>query len=180
MNGRRTLTFVVVGALVGGIAWVALRSIEPRYQGKSLSAWLDEAFQNKEFSDFFADAKINTPAANAIRAMGKDSLPFFVRLAKIRDTALRRNLIKFSESQSWISMHPQPFDHIQMKAAFGFMVLGPAAKPAVPDLIHLLNDSAPELRVIGAAALGKIGPDAREAIPALQKVIDNALRRNPS
>jgi FOG: HEAT repeat len=67
-----------------------------------------------------------------------------------------------------------------MKAAYGFLVLGPAAKPALPELISMLNDPAPEVRLMAAFAIGKLGPDAAPALPALQRLITNSLSANPS
>jgi HEAT repeat protein len=46
---------------------------------------------------------------------------------------------------------------------------GPAAAPAVPDLIELLKDKDPLVRHLAAYTLGQIGPKAASAIPALQE-----------
>jgi HEAT repeat protein len=44
-----------------------------------------------------------------------------------------------------------------------------AGKPAVPDLIQLLDDKQIGVRTAAAYALGRIGPDAAAAVPALTK-----------
>lgn len=67
-----------------------------------------------------------------------------------------------------------------MKAAYGFFVLGPEAKNALPELISMLDDPAPEVRLFAAFAIGKIGPDGAPAIPALQRQITNSLSANPN
>jgi adenylate cyclase len=50
---------------------------------------------------------------------------------------------------------------------------GPAAKEAVPHLIVALEDTPLRREVV--RTLGKIGPDASGAIPALTKIKDDAL-----
>jgi hypothetical protein len=100
-------------------------------------------------------------------------------MARTRDTAMRRRLIALSDEYAWIGVHPEPFDHIQMKAAYGFYVLGPAAKPALSKLVSMLDDPAPEVRALAAFAIGKIGPESARAIPALQRLITKPLAPNP-
>jgi HEAT repeat protein len=111
--------------------------------------------------------------------MGKDALPTLLRLAHTRDTPLRKRIIDLSQQYDWLGLHPQRFDDIQMKAAYGFLVLGPVAKPALPELISMLNDPAPEVRLLAAFAIGKIGPDGASAIPALQRLITKWYSPNP-
>jgi HEAT repeat protein len=178
-NGLRIASILVLLAGVGLLAWLVFHSFEPSYHGKSLSVWLDQAQQNKEIGNMWPGIYVDTPTARAVRAMGKDALPALLRMARTRDTAMRRRLIALSDEYAWIGVHPEPFDHIQMKAAYGFFVLGPAAKPALSKLISMLDDSAPEVRALAAFAIGKIGPESARAIPALQKLITRPLAPNP-
>src|SRR5438445_4670055 len=124
---------------IAAVAWIAFGPHEPSYQGKSLSAWLAEANQRKELGDPFAEIVIDTPPARAIRAMGKDALPALLRMAATRDTPLRNTIENFSINNEWLGIHPQSFKDIQFNAAYGFMVLGPKARPAVPRLVVLLD-----------------------------------------
>ncbi len=61
-----------------------------------------------------------------------------------------------------------PSPYVRSQALQSIALLGPAAAPAVPKLIASLrgNDRAEQLGAI--QALGSIGPDAREAIPAIR------------
>jgi HEAT repeat protein len=54
-----------------------------------------------------------------------------------------------------------------------FSRMGDKGKPAVPELVKILLDKSEKRRATFAAwALGAIGPDAKEAVPALMKAAD--------
>ncbi len=77
----------------------------------------------------------------------------------------------------------QPED--QYTAAKSLMLLGPDAADAVPDLVRLLNDREPGIRVIAAEVLGSIGRAARPAVPKLKEMLNEVklemrLRAAPS
>jgi HEAT repeat protein len=175
---RRIASISAVLALLASFAWLAFHSSEPSYHGKSLSVWLDQARQNKEVENALQDVYLDTPAARAVRGIGKDALPSLLRMAHTRDTPLRREMVDLSQRYDWLRIHPQHFQDIQMKAAYGFLVLGPAAKPALPNLISMLDDPASEVRLLAAFAIAKIGPDSARAIPDLQRLITNSISAN--
>jgi HEAT repeat protein len=172
---RRIVSTTAVLAALAFLIWLAIHSSEPSYHGKSLSAWLEQARENKEFEYAFPEVHFDTPAARAIRAMGKDALPSLTRMARARDTPLRQHLVDLSQRHNWLRFRLQRFDDIQEKAAYGFLILGPVAKPALPELISMLNDPAPEVRALASFAIGKIGPDGAPALPALQRLITNSV-----
>jgi HEAT repeat protein len=176
---RRIASTTAVLAAIALLAWLAFHSLEPSYHGKSLGAWLEQARQNKEIENAMPDVYLDTPSARAVRAMGKHALPSLTRMAHTRDTLLRKRMVDLSRQYEWLGIHPQPFEDIQMKAAYGFMVLGPTAKSALPELISMLDDSAPEVRLLAAFAIGKIGCDGAPAIPALQKLITKSVSAIP-
>src|SRR5205809_384375 len=127
---RRIASTTAVLAILAVLAWLTFHSSEPSYHGAPLSVWLEQARQNKEVENALEEVYLDTPSARAIRAMGKDALPTLLRLAHTRDTLLRKRIIDLSQQYDWLRLHPQRFDDIQMKAAYGFLVLGPVAKPA--------------------------------------------------
>jgi HEAT repeat protein len=59
----------------------------------------------------------------------------------------------------------------RQNAAIELAKAGPAAAPAVQDLIPLLKDPDPLVRRLSAYALGEIGPQAKPAIPHLQELM---------
>lgn len=173
---RRTASTTAVLVGLAFLAWLTFHSSEPSYHGKSLSAWLDQAWQNQDGAfEFLSHVHLDTPSARAIRAMGEDAVPTLLRMAHTRDTLLRRALGDLSEHHPWLGLRPQNFKQIQEKALYGFLVLGPEAKTAFPELISMLDDPAPEVRTIASFAIAQIGPDGAGAIPALQRLITHSL-----
>lgn len=62
-----------------------------------------------------------------------------------------------------------PDRHVKMQAVQVLARMGSDAKPAVNDLIPLLDDPDPEVRKETVRTLGRIGPEAAAAIPALMR-----------
>jgi HEAT repeat protein len=56
---------------------------------------------------------------------------------------------------------------VRVNALTGLQVMGPAAAPAVPQLIEGLKDKVDNIRWRSAFVLGRCGPAAKEAVPAL-------------
>ena len=106
--------------------------IEPGYAGQTLGYWADHAFHYSGFRRV-PDADATT----AIRSIGTDALPCLVKWLQIPNRT------------------SQGIDY-QQRALHGFEILGPLAKPAIPDLIKIIGkfDNYP------ATALSYIGSDA--------------------
>lgn len=69
--------------------------------------------------------------------------------------------------------------HFRREAAWGLGALGPAAQPAVPELIEALKDKKDYVRRGAAWALGGMGAAAKAAVPALTEAlgdVDNQVR----
>jgi len=153
--------------LVGTVAWEVWREREPVYQGKRLSVWLEGPPD--------ADS-ISPETETAIRAMGTDALPALLNMVRIRNTLFRKVLSGLSGEQNWFRIHIRPVEEIHEMACCGFMVLGPAAKPAVPRLARLLEDKDPEVRCAAAACLGYLGQTSEDAVPELVAYLSQLLR----
>ncbi len=66
---------------------------------------------------------------------------------------------------------------VQDAAADTLAAIGPAS---VPVLIRLLENGGPDLQWRAAQSLGRIGPPASEALPALEQVIRSNRVKNPN
>jgi HEAT repeat protein len=62
---------------------------------------------------------------------------------------------------------------LREKIAFALGEIGPPAKPAIPDLIDMLESQATELRVSAAEALWKIDRRSDLAVPVLRNASNN-------
>jgi len=131
---------------------------EPVYQGKPLTLWLDEGRRHDWLSPM---------AQTAVRTMGSRAVPVLLDMAEIRDSPFRRSLAHLAEEYDWHNIRIRPYDQSLEMTYYGFKLLGPATKPAIPRLIRLLHSDAPETRGLAAVCLGEIGPDAKQAVPAL-------------
>ena len=66
-----------------------------------------------------------------------------------------------------------PVEQLKIARTLGWF--GPAAAPAIPDLIEALSNKRNTVRKEAIIALGKIGPGAKAAIPALAAIADKPL-----
>lgn len=154
---------VLLVILVGWIFWQLLELREPAYQGKPLSFWLDQHKKNS----MFPDLPDRIEADNAIRSIGNNALPVLVRWTAVKDSTFKKKLIVLMRKQSLIQFPFHSDEEYHALADAGFAALGPLAKPAVPELIKLLNHPDPWVRVAAGYDLMWIGPEAQDAIPAL-------------
>jgi hypothetical protein len=162
------------------MVWMIAHFSEPRYQGKSLRVWLDEAGGNGEIAAFYlGDDQPATSSARAVRAIGTDAIPILIGMARTRESGLRKMLVKLSRKHAWISIHARDFLGLHYEAAYGFGLLGPSAKAAVPDLIALLDDDDPEVRCYAAMGLGNIGRASAEAVPDLRRYLEFVVQDKP-
>lgn len=123
----------VVGLVVGATAFVALRPREPVYQGKRLSEWV-KIYANSTGTD-------QKHAVLAIRQAGTNALPTLLRMLRSRDSWAKVKLMQLASKQSLIKFDFTSEHDRRYLAVFAIQELGPAAKPALPALIELLNNA---------------------------------------
>ncbi len=183
---------VVVLLLLAWFGWPLL-SPEPGYGGRTLSSWLRQ-LDDGDYSHglswmawHFERSANQEEAAAAIRQMGTNSLPFLLRSITNQDSRLVAKLNDFLEKRKWswraIIIRQQgpthggfwiPADGRRREAALAFEVLGPVARPAVPQLENALTNS-PAGPKDAALALAGIGP---EGYAALTRTIVNWQANN--
>ncbi len=162
LSDRRRFAFgVFVGIALAGFAWLVLRPHEPSFQGRPLSVWLHKVYPTGAYY-----LELPSPeAADALSSIGTDALPTLLRMAGAPNTMGRRVLEQFASEYPFLHL-PLAVEDNEL-AVWGFKVLGPRARPAVPALARLLNDADPLVQLNAARALGGIGRGASEAVPAL-------------
>jgi hypothetical protein len=139
----------------GLLLWQLLWAAGPFYHGKPLTAWLRQA---RTLSPSTPEEK---QAAEAIRQIGERAVPYLTHALTNTDPNLRtrlRNLVG-----RYIRIPPAGDN--SRDALWGFAILGPRAKSAVPTLAQTLCRPEPGHRQVEAAfALGAVGPDGWRAL----------------
>jgi len=116
-------------------------------------------------------------ALRMIEAPRQTVAPLVVKLLNDSDpTVAMRALSTFVEGG--VEVVPALRDTLKLRearywACIALSELGPQAKDAVPNLIEVLADDRPEIRLQATIALGEIGPDAKPAVGALNKLVDD-------
>src|SRR5260370_42102477 len=114
---RGFLIALLAVALAGGLVWMLSRLAEPAYQGKPLSAWLEQysewyvewppgsgslhalsAWQKQHRGSYPTlvtdpNSPARLEAENAIRHIGTNGLPLLLRLISARDSPLKKQLL---------------------------------------------------------------------------------------
>jgi hypothetical protein len=175
------LTGVLMVAALCGVAWLLLIMHEPIYQGRALSAWLDQYGTNHwgpRNGDLGRKGNLDKEAQIAIRTIGTNAVPVYLRLMTTRESPFRLKLMAFVPKH-WQARLRAPdalayeneLHHSRTLGACGIVALGPDAKSSIPTLIDLLNDKDPDVRCTAVFALRSLGPVAMEALPSLIKCL---------
>jgi HEAT repeat protein len=93
------------------------------------------------------EQKVRETAAQAIGGMGPDAVPALCDILRHDDKYVRRH------------------------AVWALAKLGPLARPATADLCAALNDADPRTASGAAQALGSMGADGADAVPALAEAM---------
>ena len=152
----RALQIFLACSLVALIVWVAWpRDSEPLYRGKKLSEWLFLYTVYKA-----TKAGSSEPAALAVREIGTNGLPWLMRAISFEPAQWQQAAAKL----------PQPFCRVAMfrsgilqraEALHGFHILGPAARPAIPQLTDWANNAPTSSlrKAYAQVALREMGQD---------------------
>jgi HEAT repeat protein len=160
---RKLLRFAGVTLALLGLVFTAygLNVLRPReviYQGKSLSAWVEDLCGGSR--------ETRARAVAAFRSMGPEALDPLVAMVGAKDSVITTGLAALAEKQSLIKWHPAPASERRNQAVKGFYALGPVADAAIPALAELLED--PEIAQTAVCALAEIG---KAAVPTLAEAL---------
>jgi hypothetical protein len=171
---RRLVLILLAGAALVGIAVIIWRSDrEPEYSGKKLSEWLRLYRQ-----PIGAMAPvISDEAVDAVRNIGTNGLPFLVKWMQEEQANLPRWKEKLyvrvycwnlnSRARNMILEGLASRELRASRAIWGFMILGPKASPAVPDLVRVARNGNGWSAKAATAALGYLGKDALQPLLTL-------------
>ena len=145
-----SLCVVVAAALC--VTIILLRQDNgPRYGGHNLSRWLNILNEARPQSQDAAEA------TTAIREIGTNALPYALRWIQEKRT-----------DSIWSDPEEETLSRCDIAPDI-FGVLGPVAKPAIPELVKIAcTDSLASYRAVNS--LAAIGPDA---LPSILGIINN-------
>ena len=154
------LAAIFLTGVLGMVAWWALRTREPIYEGRSLTSWLVNS------DPFFIHSRDKITAV--VRQAGTNAIPVLLRMMQARDSVLKSKFIGLTHMQHFVEISPLSAYEERSRAIYAFKRMGTDASKAVPALIKLYDR---DLSILGqstiARALGNIGPAAKQAVPSL-------------
>ena len=151
------------GLLILGYAVLSLGPNVPVYQGKDLYAWgaeLQQAQQNYSDPERWKKLEATT---TAIRAMGTNALPFVMADVRAHFTVKDRVFYWLASRAPFLKLQPRKVEDRWVRGIRALEVLGPIAKPYLPELISWTSNNTG----YAEGALLAVGPDALPAFTNL-------------
>jgi HEAT repeat protein len=173
MSTRRKVTLVTLFSLTVAGAWfLVTRSSEPEYRGRKLSSWLTEA-------DHWS-GDTNAPVVLAVRAIGKNAVPYLVKECFVQDSGIKEKVAVELEK------HPKLLEHRfttaperWARAKWALGILGSDARSGLPAFLAALTNESAMVRALAVNAMGAMGPEAEDCVPALiARERDQSVRGN--
>ncbi|MDB6110700.1 MAG: domain containing protein [Pedosphaera sp.] len=151
--------------VVGGLALHPARNREPRYQGRTLTEWLEAYHQSWSWQ-----AATNAPpkleaSTYAVRQIGTDAIPFLLRKLTSKESSMEKHLKPWAKMQSLIQFRFTDHDHERWLGVNGFEILLVDARSAVPALVKLTKHPDGEVRTAALDCLGSINQMSDACLP---------------
>jgi HEAT repeat protein len=163
MGKKRGILLAVLSvALAGGVFWMLSRPAEPVYQGKPLSAWLNEI----DFDPY--SVYTNQAAFVAFTEMGTNVIPALLNIIQSGDPPFEKFTLEIKRVQSRGHFPGRAARHQRWAASVALYAMGTNAKPAFPILTNLLfhtNEMIPSS--VALAGMGSAG------LPPLMAALTN-------
>lgn len=160
-----------VGAALLAVALIILliarsRDAGPTYAGQSLRHWLGEMAS--------ADYQVHLRAEAALGSLGTEALPELVRVVETREGVVASSARRLW--QRWFPNRPArpSAEALRMAATRLLRRLGPAAAPAAPALVRMIEAGSDAATREAEAALRQIGP------PAAAPLVNSLRHGNPT
>jgi HEAT repeat protein len=169
---RNKLLLLLLGCAVAAVAILLVlpREREPSYAGHSLSHWLVRIERHNVETDDYE-------ALENVRHIGTNALPCLLKWLRFDVPLWKRKLRLLDDKLPWQIRRNSAFvrlygvkeqQRLQL-ALTGFRVLGPEARPAIPELVQMTKElKHPRSFFNCADALGSIG---KAALPELLNML---------
>lgn len=146
---------------------------EPVYGGHSLSEWLADGNSSRQVTNNLQESRFSRAEA-AVRAIGPKAIPHLLRMLSAKESSLgelRRDLWNEWASQRYHA--PSPWQQ-QHRGFVGLQMLGPAAAPALPKIIGMLERGPNRMELW--FLLESIGPSSAVAEPLLARAFPDLAK----
>lgn len=177
---RRLIIALVAGVILGCLSGVFFREREPRYQGRTLTEWIEYSENDPNgyqvTSEWIRDGKLGGAAAHsqaashALKQMASEAIPLLLKWVQVKPSPIESTVAGWLEKVP--GLHPQFHSLVAQGKAFdGFYMLGNDGRPAWPKLIALTYDKDPERRYWAFNCLVYSRPDKETLEPVLLRLI---------
>jgi len=172
MTRPRAIAITVTAILIAGVLIYLCLPKEPRYQGRTLTEWLNQADTAYAIS---RGKPQNDPqwlsASNAIQQIGADAIPLLLKWASANDSRPKAALILWLDSNPKLHFHVRSAAEYQITGNMGFLLLRTKAKPAWPVLVRLTSAREPDRRWVGLFCLLVSKADKDLVLPVCLRLI---------
>lgn len=123
------------------------------------------------------DGDVRAMAALALGKIGEEGVPALIKALKEGDETVNPDLVTGLVQAGRPAVTPLIqvlSDGNRNAVASASTALGLIGGPGVPDLIDALDDSNPQVRSFALLALQQMGPQAREAVPAIKRRLSDS------
>ncbi len=159
------MSAVVLGLLVW-LAW-PMPPRERVYQGKTLAELAEEFETNRTGGH-------QSQFEKAVEAAGTNAIPTLLRFVRAHDSAFKTQLLDIARRQNLFRVRHASDSTLNYAGSLGFFQLKTRGASAVPDLVRIYEQNISTSSKFSAVeSLSFIGPDARQAIPALLRDTGN-------
>ncbi|EEF57544.1 HEAT repeat domain-containing protein [Pedosphaera parvula] len=132
---------ILVGIISFFVVYLGLRTKEPSFQGRNLSAWLSD-YGNLSAPVSNSDKRrvLKNNADNAVYNMGTNAIPMLMQRLQASDSSFRYRLATSLNRLSFIKNKFTTTADERWHAGLALQALGSKAKPAIPELTRLLTN----------------------------------------
>ncbi len=167
--------------VLGGLGIVIYRSGEPRYQGRTLTEWIEVGSgANVKLSEQFnvdPEHPESDPAwqeaSHAVKQMAPDAIPLLLKWVETEDSPQKKKAISWVRRHTPIHFQVHPAGYYHMKAISGFNLLGQEARPAWPVLIQWTYGTNRTRQLWAFECLAASKPDKEILLPVLTRLLSD-------
>jgi len=175
MKRLRLIVMVVVVMVIGVVAIDCFRAREPRYQGRTLSEWINieisasQKFRSSSYNigkDPESDPACRE-AIQAVRHMAPDAIPILTDWALAEDSPRKAEVIYWLNKRKFLHIHLNTSSDRNFRASIGFWMIGTASETAWLALARETYSTNDQHRDLVLECLRQSNPDKEIFLPVL-------------